>query len=84
MIKMSKYIFLVLCVLYCECIHRDVTENNLFLFTDAVREVKKYSAIQLNEKVANVNANAIDHIQMKLFRSQRNLYISGFSLFLWL
>ncbi|OXB60538.1 hypothetical protein ASZ78_007441, partial [Callipepla squamata] len=63
---------------------RCVTENNLFLFTDAVREVRKYSAIQVNEKVANVNANAIDHIQMKLFRSQRNLYISGFSLFLWL
>ncbi|KAG7250764.1 hypothetical protein CRUP_024795 [Coryphaenoides rupestris] len=25
-----------------------------------------------------------DHLHMKLFRSQRNLYISGFSLFLWL
>uniref|UniRef100_A0A8C2T511 Endoplasmic reticulum transmembrane protein n=1 Tax=Coturnix japonica TaxID=93934 RepID=A0A8C2T511_COTJA len=56
----------------------------IILFLDAVREVRKYSAIQVNEKVANVNANAIDHIQMKLFRSQRNLYISGFSLFLWL
>ena len=34
----------------------------IILFLDAVREVKKYSAIQLNEKVANVNANAIDYI----------------------
>lgn len=59
-------------------------KNNLFLFTDAIREVRKYSAIQVTEKVANVNTNAIDHIHMKLFRSQRNLYISGFSLFLWL
>uniref|UniRef100_A0A8C9G4L0 Endoplasmic reticulum transmembrane protein n=1 Tax=Pavo cristatus TaxID=9049 RepID=A0A8C9G4L0_PAVCR len=54
----------------------------IILFLDAVREVRKYSAIQVNEKVASVSANAIDHIQMKLFRSQRNLYISGFSLFL--
>ncbi|XP_035188348.1 tRNA-dihydrouridine(20a/20b) synthase [NAD(P)+]-like isoform X2 [Oxyura jamaicensis] len=56
----------------------------IILFLDAVREVRKYSAIQVTEKVANVNTNAIDHIHMKLFRSQRNLYISGFSLFLWL
>uniref|UniRef100_A0A8C3BC43 Endoplasmic reticulum transmembrane protein n=1 Tax=Cairina moschata TaxID=8855 RepID=A0A8C3BC43_CAIMO len=56
----------------------------IILFLDAFREVRKYSAIQVTEKVANVNTNAIDHIHMKLFRSQRNLYISGFSLFLWL
>ncbi|XP_076184843.1 tRNA-dihydrouridine(20a/20b) synthase [NAD(P)+]-like isoform X3 [Aptenodytes patagonicus] len=56
----------------------------IVLFLDAVREVKKYSAVHVNEKAANVNANAFDHIQMKLFRSQRNLYLSGFSLFLWL
>lgn len=56
----------------------------IVLFIDAVREVKKYSAIHVMEKAVNVNANAFDHIQMKLFRSQRNLYISGFSLFLWL
>ncbi|NXV72239.1 BAP29 protein, partial [Atlantisia rogersi] len=54
------------------------------LFADADREVKKYSSVHVNEKAANVNANAFDHIQMKLFRSQRNLYLSGFSLFLWL
>ncbi|KAM6425499.1 B-cell receptor-associated protein 29 isoform 1-T2 [Rhynochetos jubatus] len=56
----------------------------IVLFLDAVREVRKYSAVHVNEKTANVNANAFDHIQMKLFRSQRNLYLSGFSLFLWL
>lgn len=33
---------------------------------------------------AKVNPNVYDHVHMKLFRSQRNLYISGFSLFLWL
>ncbi|EMP30352.1 tRNA-dihydrouridine synthase 4-like protein [Chelonia mydas] len=51
---------------------------------DAIREVKKYSTAHGTEKAANINPNAYDHIQMKLFRSQRNLYISGFSLFLWL
>uniref|UniRef100_A0A8C7EI07 Endoplasmic reticulum transmembrane protein n=1 Tax=Nothoprocta perdicaria TaxID=30464 RepID=A0A8C7EI07_NOTPE len=56
----------------------------IVLFFDAVREVKKYSTVHMSEKVVNVNTSAYDHIQMKLFRSQRNLYISGFSLFLWL
>lgn len=56
----------------------------IVLFFDAVREVRKYSSIHVNEKAVNVNTNAFDHIQLKLFRSQRNLYLSGFSLFLWL
>ncbi|NWR61881.1 BAP29 protein, partial [Bucorvus abyssinicus] len=56
----------------------------LVLFADAVREVRKYSGVHVTEKAANINTNAFDHIQMKLFRSQRNLYLSGFSLFLWL
>nr|XP_054487727.1 tRNA-dihydrouridine(20a/20b) synthase [NAD(P)+]-like isoform X2 [Agelaius phoeniceus] len=56
----------------------------IILFLDAVREVRKYSSVHVNEKAANVNSSAFDHIQMKLFRSQRNLYLSGFSLFLWL
>ncbi|KAM8820142.1 B-cell receptor-associated protein 29 [Eudromia elegans] len=56
----------------------------IVLFFDAIREVKKYSTVHASEKAVNVNTSAFDHIQMKLFRSQRNLYISGFSLFLWL
>ncbi|XP_069739627.1 tRNA-dihydrouridine(20a/20b) synthase [NAD(P)+]-like isoform X2 [Phaenicophaeus curvirostris] len=56
----------------------------IVLFLDAVREVRKYSAVHVSEKAVNINTNAFDHIQMKLFRSQRNLYLSGFSLFLWL
>ncbi|XP_053262161.1 tRNA-dihydrouridine(20a/20b) synthase [NAD(P)+]-like isoform X3 [Podarcis raffonei] len=56
----------------------------IVLFLDAVREVRKYSNVNLSDKSAHTSANALDHIQMKLFRSQRNLYISGFSLFLWL
>nr|XP_041577512.1 tRNA-dihydrouridine(20a/20b) synthase [NAD(P)+]-like isoform X2 [Taeniopygia guttata] len=56
----------------------------IVLFLDAIREVRKYSSVHVNEKAAHVNSSAFDHIQMKLFRSQRNLYLSGFSLFLWL
>ncbi|NXS10775.1 BAP29 protein, partial [Neodrepanis coruscans] len=56
----------------------------IVLFLDAFREVRKYSSVHVSEKATNVNSSAFDHIQMKLFRSQRNLYISGFSLFLWL
>lgn len=51
--------------------------------TDAVREVQKYSGPEPMQDV-KVNPNLYDHIHMKLFRAQRNLYISGFSLFLWL
>ncbi|KAG8577265.1 hypothetical protein GDO81_010117 [Engystomops pustulosus] len=36
------------------------------------------------DKSAKLYANSYDHLHMKLFRAQRNLYISGFSLFLWL
>ncbi|KAK2917678.1 hypothetical protein Q8A73_004424 [Channa argus] len=54
----------------------------IVLFLDAVREVQKYSVSQSTQD-AEVNPNLFDHINMKLFRAQRNLYISGFSLFLW-
>lgn len=57
----------------------------MFLSTllDALREVQKYSGPEPMQD-AKVNPNVYDHIHMKLFRAQRNLYISGFSLFLWL
>uniref|UniRef100_A0A8C8EPL7 Endoplasmic reticulum transmembrane protein n=1 Tax=Oncorhynchus tshawytscha TaxID=74940 RepID=A0A8C8EPL7_ONCTS len=55
----------------------------IILFCDALREVRKYSnAEPMGE--AKLNPNLFDHLHMKLFRAQRNLYISGFSLFLWL
>ncbi|KAM9377466.1 B-cell receptor-associated protein 29-like [Pholidichthys leucotaenia] len=55
----------------------------IVLFLDALREVQKYSGPE-SMKDATVSPNLFDHIHMKLFRAQRNLYISGFSLFLWL
>lgn len=56
----------------------------IVLFLDAVREVRKYSTIPAIEKSTASKPSAFEHTQMKLFRSQRNLYISGFSLFFWL
>ncbi|KAM8891098.1 B-cell receptor-associated protein 29 [Spinachia spinachia] len=53
------------------------------LFLDAVREVHKYSGPEPMQD-AKANPNVFDNVHMKLFRAQRNLYISGFSLFLWL
>lgn len=50
---------------------------------DALREVKKYSTAD-QSKDSKLLPNMLDHVHMKLFRAQRNLYISGFSLFLWL
>ncbi|XP_077373111.1 B-cell receptor-associated protein 29-like [Festucalex cinctus] len=55
----------------------------IVLFLDAAREVHKYSNPEPMQE-AKVNSNLFDHLHMRLFRAQRNLYISGFSLFLWL
>ncbi|XP_036774878.1 B-cell receptor-associated protein 29 isoform X1 [Manis pentadactyla] len=56
----------------------------IVLFLDAVREVRKYSSTPAIERSSTNRPGAYEHVQMKLFRSQRNLYISGFSLFFWL
>lgn len=55
----------------------------IVLFLDAVREVRKYSAKEAGTD-AKLQPNMYDHLHMKLFRAQRNLYISGFTVFLWL
>uniref|UniRef100_V9L839 Endoplasmic reticulum transmembrane protein n=1 Tax=Callorhinchus milii TaxID=7868 RepID=V9L839_CALMI len=53
----------------------------IFLIFDAVREIQKYS---ISDKVdLKNNPTAEDHVHMKLFRAQRNLYIAGFALLLW-
>ncbi|XP_063052811.1 B-cell receptor-associated protein 29-like isoform X2 [Engraulis encrasicolus] len=55
------------------------------LFLDAVREVRKYSAEETtSDPQAQSHPNFHDHVHMMLFRAQRNLYLSGFSLFQWL
>jgi len=55
----------------------------LLLFFDATREVRKYSEVDVNmESRRLADADAVVH--MRLFRAQRNLYISGFALLLFL
>lgn len=52
----------------------------LLLLLDAFREIQKYG---VGEQVdLKNNPIAVEHIHMKLFRAQRNLYIAGFSLLL--
>jgi len=51
----------------------------LLLFLDAVREMRKYSTEDYD---LNVNPKAEMQAHMKLFRAQRNFYISGFALLL--
>jgi len=58
----------------------------LLLFFDAIREVRKYAYVDTNLDAARTlhtaDADTVTH--MRLFRAQRNLYISGFALFLFL
>ncbi|CAI9531660.1 unnamed protein product, partial [Staurois parvus] len=52
----------------------------LLLLLDAFREIQKYG---VGDQVdLKNNPVAVEHIHMKLFRAQRNLYIAGFSLLL--
>ncbi|KAM7399410.1 hypothetical protein PAMP_018683 [Pampus punctatissimus] len=60
-----------------------ITDGLLLFSLDAVREVRKYSVKELGTD-AKIQPNMFDHLHMKLFRAQRNLYISGFAVFLWL
>ncbi|KAE9555675.1 hypothetical protein FO519_001146 [Halicephalobus sp. NKZ332] len=55
----------------------------LLLFVDAVREVRKYANVDIAFEVPQpAGTDAVLH--MRLFRAQRNLYISGFALLLFL
>merc|ERR1712168_453613 len=51
------------------------------LFFDAYKDVAKYSKDDLDEVK---DANQANQFRMYMFRAQRNLYISGFALFLWI
>nr|KAG5690390.1 hypothetical protein BaRGS_002347 [Batillaria attramentaria] len=51
--------------------------------SESVREVRKYSEpMEAEDLKHHPEAETLYH--MKLFRAQRNLYIAGFALFLWL
>jgi B-cell receptor-associated protein 31 len=59
----------------------------VLFFVDAYREMNRFSEekveVKNEQKHDFRHYEAEDKVSMKLFRSQRNFYISGFSLFLW-
>jgi B-cell receptor-associated protein 31 len=55
----------------------------IILFFDGVRDVRRYST-PLDAHELNINPAAETVLHMKLFRAQRNFYIAGFALFLFL
>jgi B-cell receptor-associated protein 31 len=55
--------------------------TNFSIDLDSIRELRKYSAFE-DKDLSAPHAEA--HAHMKQFRSQRNFYIAGFALFLWL
>ena len=53
------------------------------MFTESCREVSKYSEPLDTEELRRYPEAEVA-MHMKLFRAQRNMYIAGFALFLWL
>ncbi|KAF0304277.1 B-cell receptor-associated protein 31 [Amphibalanus amphitrite] len=53
-------------------------------FLDAIREMKKYSGESKSDETAHGHLDVEIQHHMRLFRAQRNFYISGFALFLFL
>ncbi|GFG37265.1 hypothetical protein Cfor_10958 [Coptotermes formosanus] len=64
----SIYFFVLLAVL-------------VLFFLDAIREMRKYSSPETTE-ATHAHLDAEMQVNMRLFRAQRNFYISGFALFL--
>nr|ACO15367.1 B-cell receptor-associated protein 31 [Caligus clemensi] len=56
----------------------------VLFFLDAIREMIKYNDVHTNEGHGNSHMDIQMQNHLRLFRSQRNFYISGFSLFLCL
>ncbi|XP_032243078.2 B-cell receptor-associated protein 31 [Nematostella vectensis] len=54
----------------------------ILLLCDSLREIFKYNKVDVSHMDLKNNPQAEAMLHMKLFRAQRNLYISGFSLFL--
>ncbi len=52
------------------------------LLLDGIRDVSKYST-PLEDKEVSMNPQGEATLHMKLFRAQRNFYIAGFTLFLF-
>jgi len=69
--------------MYFQCL-KPLCVRFFLICIDSIREMVKYTHSDKAEASMANNPNTVDHIHMKLFRAQRNFYIAGFSLFLWL
>uniref|UniRef100_A0A2C9JUQ8 Endoplasmic reticulum transmembrane protein n=1 Tax=Biomphalaria glabrata TaxID=6526 RepID=A0A2C9JUQ8_BIOGL len=56
--------------------------HNVHFLTESIREAWKYSSPMEAEQMRKF-PEAENVLHMKLFRAQRNMYIAGFALFLW-
>merc|ERR1712096_27360 len=57
----------------------------ILFFLDAIREMQKYSAEETQQKTVGMShLDTQMQMHMRLFRAQRNFYIAGFALFLFL
>eukprot|EP00092_Neocalanus_flemingeri_P008365 GFUD01009021.1.p1 GENE.GFUD01009021.1~~GFUD01009021.1.p1 ORF type:complete len:227 (+),score=102.66 GFUD01009021.1:67-747(+) len=57
----------------------------ILFFLDAIREMQKYSSEEQQQKTAGLShLDTQMQMHMRLFRAQRNFYIAGFALFLFL
>ncbi|KAF4533178.1 hypothetical protein B566_EDAN001720 [Ephemera danica] len=65
----SVYFFVLLAIL-------------VLFFLDAIREMRKYSEKYSQEVESHAHLDTEMQVNMRLFRAQRNFYISGFALFL--
>jgi len=57
----------------------------ILFFLDAIREMQKYSSEEQQQKTVGMShLDTQMQMHMRLFRAQRNFYIAGFALFLFL
>jgi B-cell receptor-associated protein 31 len=55
----------------------------VLFFIDSLREMMRYSTLR-HAEIEHAHLDAEMQHSMKMFRAQRNFYIAGFALFLWL
>lgn len=51
---------------------------------DSIREMRKYTISGKDKVLMTSQMGTVEHMEMKLFRAQRNLYITAFAMFLYL
>ena len=72
-ISQNKYMFMLICIYYFYV---------LIIFFDSYIEMNKYNSLKdITYENINVNVVTHDYHNAKLFRAQRNVYLTSFTLF---